>query len=92
MTDEEQKALAAKKAKYAEQVSRYVDSGLNAAFASREGRAVLWWLLEVTHVYENPFRENALKTAFNSGELNIGLQLQARLMSLNPDWFLTMMK
>lgn len=92
MTDEEQKALVAAKIRYAKQVEGFVDSGLRGALTSREGRAVVWWLLELTHLFENPFRENALKTAFNSGELNIGLQIQARLMTLDPEGFVTMMK
>lgn len=92
MNDEEQQALAKAQARYRKQVKSWTDAGISDAIASRNGRALLWWLLQISGVYSNPFRDNALRTAFNSGELNIGLQLQARIMEVNPDGFLAMMK
>lgn len=55
---------------------------------SAEGRAYLWWLLTITKYGVNPFAADSERTAFNCGELNVGLQILAHLLEVDPAGFI----
>lgn len=69
-----------------------IDSCVTALLQHPEGRDYLYWLLELCKVYHNPYTSNALNTAFNCGEMNIGQQIQAHIIEVSPDGYMTMVK
>lgn len=92
MSEKEQEALARRKVKYDETISREIDAFLTEAFKSHAGRATIWWLLELGRVNTQPFRGQPDKTAFACGELNVGNRILSRVVSLNPDGYVNMLK
>ncbi len=69
-----------------------IDSAIEALLQVPNGRRFLWWLLSIGKVGGQPFSPDAAVTAFNCGELNIGNQIMARLMSTSPDLYTAMTK
>ena len=69
-----------------------IDSAVSKAVVDAEGRKFLWWLLEIGRIGMQPFAGNALNTAFNCGELNVGQRILDRIISVSPDGYLMMMK
>lgn len=69
-----------------------IDSAVSRFVADREGRKFLWWLLEIGRVGLQPYANNALNTAFNCGEMNVGQRILDRIISVSPEGYLTMMK
>lgn len=65
---------------------------LRTIMSDPQSRFWVYCLLERCHPTQNPFSSNALHTAFNCGEQNIGLQLLAELHNCSVDLYLTMMK
>lgn len=53
-----------------------------------EGRAYLWWLLEIGRYGIQPFAADAGRTAFNCGELNVGMQILANILETEPAGFI----
>lgn len=78
--------------KEAERIEGLVRAGVSDCLNTTQGRALLWRLLQIGRIDENPYRHNALDTAFNCGEVNIGLQIKAMIFEVNPDGFINMMK
>jgi len=68
------------------------DAAIRQCFATPEGRALLWWLLEIGRVNTQPFSGTAEKTAFACGELNVGNRILAQIIEVNPEGYLTMLK
>lgn len=86
-------AEAQKEAKrYADQVRKDIDAFIAAASQSREGLRFLWWLLEIGKFATQPFSGNALTTSFSCGELNVGMQVFARIQEVDPEIYLKMVK
>lgn len=69
-----------------------LDDFIKAAMGTVQGRDYFYWVLEVCRVGRNPFTGNALNTAFNSGELNVGQQVQAHLMEVTPEDYFKMLR
>lgn len=69
-----------------------IDKFLQAAMTTREGRDYVWWLLEISAINHNPHTANALNTAFNCGQMNVGQQVLAHLMSVAPEGYFNMLK
>lgn len=69
-----------------------IDKFLQAAMTTREGRDYVWWLLEISTLNHNPHTANALNTAFNCGQMNVGQQVLAHLMSVAPEGYFNMLK
>jgi hypothetical protein len=69
-----------------------ISAALDALLQHEHGRKFLWWLLEICGIGMNPFARNALDTAFNCGEVNIGQKVLARITEEFPDGYITMMK
>jgi hypothetical protein len=65
---------------------------VRAALGSREGRIWFWDLLGRCGVFRNPWTANALVTAHACGEMNIGQEVMAEIVSVVPDYFATMLK
>ncbi len=47
------------------------------------GKEVIWWLLNQTHVFQSSFTGNSA-TYFMEGERNVGLKLYNQLMMASP--------
>jgi len=67
-----------------------IDTAISVAAQSREGREFLWWLLQIGKVGTQPFTTNALTTAFQCGELNVGNAILERLITVNPAIYVQM--
>ena len=63
-----------------------------AVLETQEGRRFLYKLLADCGVWRSSFHTNALAMAFNEGQRNIGLLLQARLLKASPGRFQTMLE
>lgn len=68
------------------------DAFVRAALGTAQGRDYFFWLLSLCRVGQQPFTSNALATGFNCGELNVGLAVQAHLIEVTPDGWLSMLK
>lgn len=91
--DEKAQAAYAKRLdKYNENRQAEIDAAINEAFKTHAGRNLLWWLLEIGQINTQPFRGDEGRTAFACGELNVGNQILARTVAINPDGYLTMLK
>jgi hypothetical protein len=66
--------------------------GLRQVMSTEPGRAWLHSLIELCMPGQNPFVGDALHTAFNCGELNIGNQLVAQCHACSVELYLQMMK
>lgn len=65
------------------------DKALNALLATEEGRQFVWWLLTVGRWQTMPYAGEATNaTNFALGEMNVGNQIFARLMEVNPQGYL----
>lgn len=67
-----------------------IDSSIRKILSDSEGRRFLWWLLEIGRVNAQPFTTNAITTAFNCGELNVGNQVLARIVEVDPASYVRM--
>ncbi len=67
------------------------NSAIRGVMSMPEGRAFFWWMLTECHVHGNSFHQNGLTMAFNEGERNIGLKIEARLAEQCPEDFARMM-
>lgn len=75
-----------------DKVATDIDAAIKANISTPVGRRFLWWLLQIGKVNTQPFATNALLMGFNSGELNVGNQILARITEVAPDGYLLMMK
>jgi hypothetical protein len=71
---------------------RKIDAALCALFEHEHGRRLLWWILELGKVNHQPFTGNALTTAFNCGEMNVGQRFLERLLLVSPQGYVKMMQ
>lgn len=69
-----------------------IDSAISKAINDAEQRKFLWWLLEIGRIGMQPYANNALNTAFNCGELNVGQRILDRIISVSPEGYVRMMK
>lgn len=80
---------AQKTAKIAESLRH---ATLTQLMSTPTGRAWMYDLLARCHIGSTPFSTDALTTAFQCGEQNIGLQLWGDLQSTCPDQYILMMR
>ncbi len=57
-----------------------------------EGRRWMWEVLEMCHVHHTSFTTNGLTTAFKEGERNVGLRIEADIMTAAPESYMQMVK
>lgn len=82
--DIEAQRLAKAARKIATLEESMMDKAISALAESAEGRLFLWWLLQQGRVGTQPFTSNALTTAFQCGELNIGNIILERIIRADP--------
>jgi hypothetical protein len=90
--DKEVKARERRAQKFAENDAAEIKSAIQHLLTNRAGRRLLWWLLGIGQIGANPFRGVAAETDFNCGQLNVGLQIQAKIMEASPEGYLNMQK
>ena len=88
----EERKVRRLQAKFQKEDEQTTLDAIRLLMASATGRRFLWLQLSELHVFYNPFATNALQTAFNCGELNVGQRLLAKITEADPDAFLVMMK
>lgn len=88
--DAEARARAAqKKGEKLERLLRsWEDKALGALLASEEGRQLIWWLLTIGKWQTMPYGAGNDATNFACGEMNVGNQIFARLLEVNPQGYL----
>lgn len=69
-----------------------IDKACENLLATREGRHYLWWLLRIGRVGSQPFTNNALATSFGCGELNVGQQILAHIIEVDPAGYALMIQ
>jgi hypothetical protein len=69
-----------------------LDTAFTALLSTPAGRRFLRHLLTLCKVGQQPFTPNALTMSFNCGELNIGNQILAEIMSIDPDGYVRMQR
>lgn len=80
------------KARWLQEDETAINSAINALLQHEQGRKFLWWILELGKVHQQPFTGNALTTAFNCGEMNIGQQFLERVTRVSSVGYMNMMK
>jgi hypothetical protein len=80
------------KARFAQEDQKAIADALTALAKHRDGRKFLWWILQLGHVGQQPFTGNALDTAFNCGQLNVGNKFLAQIIETIPETYVQMMK
>ena len=80
------------KARWLREDEANINSAVNKAVEDAQGRKFLWWLLQIGQIGGQPYAGNALNTAFNCGELNVGQKILDRIISVSPEGYLMMMK
>lgn len=83
-----QERMARQRAIDAQDIKAVID----ALLANANGRTFCWRLLEIGKVGLTPPPIDPLKMAFACGELNVGNQIMALLMEINPEGFVVMQK
>lgn len=92
MDEREQRKLVKKQQRREALRQTEIDEALSAIMSHPNGRRAINWVLENAGTNGEPFTGNALTTAFNCGQQRVGKMLQARIASVAPDHFLTMLK
>lgn len=64
------------------------DKAFNALLSTEEGRQFVWWLLTIGKWQTMPYAGVDATTNFNCGEMNVGNQIFARLIEVNPQAYL----
>lgn len=59
--------------------------------SSPRGRRLTWWLLEKAGVNRTSFSNSGSVMAFNEGQRNVGLVLQAHVLEAAPERFMEML-
>jgi hypothetical protein len=59
--------------------------------SSPRGRRLVWWLLAKCGVSRTSFNNSGSVMAFNEGQRNIGLLLQAEVLDASPEAYMTML-
>ncbi len=77
-----------------EKLAKIDDQRIDRAFMqlldNPEGQQFVWWLLQIGRVGNQPFTSDPAITAFNCGELNVGNQILARLISVSPQGYVNL--
>lgn len=88
----ENSQVTALKLSWEEQDRQVVDFVYAELLKTRQGRKFLYEQLALCKVGQQPFTSNALAMSFNCGELNVGNQILARILSVDPDGWVAMQK
>lgn len=88
--DKEAKRYARELAKFEALDRADIDETLNVLLGLDKGQKTIWWLLQIGRVGTQPFDRDPYVTAFQAGELNVGQQILARLIDVNPTGYADM--
>lgn len=88
--DDEDRAVA--QAKDAENRAKTHVEDIKWLMSSPRGRRLAWWFLEKAGVNRTSFSNSGSAMAFNEGQRNMGLMLQADIVSHAPDRFMEMLE
>lgn len=69
-----------------------IEQAITALLSTAVGRRYLRRLLLFGKVGQQPFTPNALTMSFQCGELNVGQQILADILAVNPDGYVLMQK
>jgi hypothetical protein len=90
MDDEQATREFRKAAKQAKAEQDEIYQTYRDLLAVPRGRKFLWHLLEIGKFGTQPHTNNALSTAFNCGELNVGQRMFAEMTEADPAGFVRM--
>lgn len=79
-------------AKWEAQDWQETEQAIRELLTSAQGRRLLRRWLGFGKIGVNPFAPNALTMSFSCGELNVGQQILADLISTNPEGWITLQK
>lgn len=88
----EDKRIRQSQNKAARQFKNEIDEAVRALLSVPRGRKYLWYLLTIGKVGSQPFNGNALHTSFACGELNVGQQILAHILEVDPAGYVRMMQ
>lgn len=90
--DAEAEARRKKDARAAALRDQNIDEAVGALVNTKVGRDFLWWLLDVGKVGLQPFAIDPIIMSFQCGELNVGQQILDRIVTVNAEGYLRMLK
>jgi hypothetical protein len=91
--DKQAEALTRKTREWSKTDKRELDDAVQAMLLHRSTRKYLYWLMDIGKaIGQNPFTGDALTTAFECGQQNVGQQVMAHLIEVAPDGFLALLK
>jgi len=76
----------------AENAKRTFEADIKWLMSSPRGRRIAWWLLEKAGVNRTSFNNSGSVMAFNEGQRNMGLIVQAQVIELAPEAYMTMLE
>lgn len=76
----------------ADNARKTFDADIKWLMSSPRGRRIAWWLLEKAGVSRTSFNNSGSVMAFNEGQRNIGLMVQAQIVELAPEAYMTMLE
>lgn len=91
--DKQAEQIVRKERQWAKADKQQLDDAVRAMLQHQSTRRYLYWLLDIGKaIGQNAFSGNALSTAFQCGEQNVGQQVMAHLIEVSPDGFLTLLR
>lgn len=82
--DKNQERMLRELSKYESLDSSEIDQVIQQLIIDPKGQKFIWWLLQVGKYGVNPFSPDASVMAFQAGEANVGAQILARIVEVNP--------
>ena len=89
--DEDDESVSEAQRQKAENARRTFVEDIKWLMSSPRGRRIVWWLLEKAGVNRTSFNNSGSVMAFNEGQRNMGLMLQAQVVELSPEAYMTML-
>lgn len=91
MESAEDEALDAQQRAKADNARKTHVEDIKWLMSSPRGRRLVWWLLAKCGVNRTSFNNSGSVMAFNEGQRNIGLLLQAEVLDTSPEAYMTML-
>lgn len=76
----------------ADNARKTFDADIKWLMSSPRGRRIVWWVLDKAGVNRTSFNNSGSVMAFNEGQRNMGLMLQAQVIELAPEAYMTMLE
>lgn len=76
----------------ADNARKTFDADIKWLMSSPRGRRIVWWMLDKAGVNRTSFNNSGSVMAFNEGQRNMGLMLQAQVIELAPEAYMTMLE